>query len=130
MDTDREIRCRVAACLEPGADGKEWSFYVLNDSQVPLDRVVLKTFGHEWGDDGPAIQLDVEVNHIAPGGNALIWRDNDDEMRMWLTLLIEAGGRKAQHMFEFPMLYKRKGQLPMVAELGKPGWVVSATGTP
>jgi hypothetical protein len=48
MTEPDEIRCLVAACPEPLGDDKEWSFYLLNDDSRPLNRVVLKTFGHEW----------------------------------------------------------------------------------
>lgn len=120
------IRCRVAACLERLGDGKEWSFYLLNDGGAPLDLVVLKTFGHEWGDAGYAKHPGVEVADVAPGAGRLIWRDNDDEFRMWLTLLVRAGDREVELLAELPMLYRRKSDLPLVAGLDKPGWVVPA----
>ena len=121
-----EIRCRVAACPEPLGDGKEWSFYLLNDGRVPLDLVVLKAFGHEWGDFGHTEHPDVTVTDLAPGASAVIWRDNDDELRMWLTLLVRVRGREVELLLEFPMLYRRKGDLPLVPGLAKPGWAVSA----
>lgn len=126
MEVNDEIRCRVAACPEPFGDGKEWSFYLLNDGGAPLDEVVLKTFGHEWGDYGHATHPDVRVNSLAPGASALIWRDNDEELRMWLTLLVRSRGREVELLIEFPMLYRRKADLPLVDGLAKPGWAVSA----
>ncbi len=126
MEENDEIHCRVAACPEHLGDDKEWSFYLLNDSRSPLDVVVLKTFGHEWGDVGHTEHPNVKVTDVAPGANALIWRDNDDELRMWLTLLVRVHEREVEFLLEFPMLYKRKGNLPVVAGLAKPGWAVSA----
>jgi hypothetical protein len=121
-----EIRCRVAACPEHLGDGQEWSFYLLNDGRLPLDEVVLKAFGHEWGDMGHTKHPDVRVADVAPGASALIWRDNDDEFRMWLILLVRVRDREVELLLEFPMLYRRKGNLPLVAGLAKHGWVVSA----
>lgn len=127
MEENDEIRCRVAACPEPLGDDKEWSFYLLNDGRVPLDEVVLKAFGHEWGDMGPTKHPDLKFTDLSPGASALIWRDNDDEFRMWLTLLVRVRGREVELMLEFPMLYsKSKGDLPLVDGLAKRGWVVSA----
>lgn len=121
---EREIRCRVAACPEMLGDDKEWSVYLINDGSRTLERVLLKTFGHEWGDFGDAIHPNVEVTDVAPGTHALIWRDNDHELRMWLTVAVRIDGDETDFLVEFPMLYKRKGQLPLVEPLGKPGWIV------
>jgi hypothetical protein len=46
------IRCRVAACPEVLNDGKEWSFYLINDSAVALDWALLHEIQYEWGDIG------------------------------------------------------------------------------
>jgi len=77
-----EIRCRVAACPEAVGDDNEWSFYLLNDSCMPLDEVVLTTFGHEWGDFGDAGHPDMKLVNVRPGESVLIWRGNDEELRM------------------------------------------------
>lgn len=121
-----EIRCRVAACPESLGDGKEWSFYLLNDGRAPLDLVVLKAFGHEWGDFGRTEYPGVQVADLAPGANALIWRDDDDELRMWLSLLVRVRDREVELLLELPLLYRRKANLPLVEGLAKPGWAVSA----
>jgi hypothetical protein len=124
-DSD-DIRCRVAACPEYLGDGNAWSFYLLNDGAVPLDSVVLTTFGHEWGDVGHAKYPEATVTHVAPGTSSLIWRDNDDELRMWLGLRVLAGDRETELIAEFPLLYSRKDSLGLIAGLGKPGFVVPA----
>ena len=121
-----EIRCRVAACPEALGDDMEWSFYLFNDGSMPLDVVVLKTFAREWGDIGDTNHPNVKITNVGAGANVLIWRDNDEELRMWLELLVRVQNREAALVVEFPMLYKRRGILPLVADLGKPGWVVSA----
>jgi hypothetical protein len=121
-----EVRCRVAACPEALGDDKEWSFYLLNDGRSPLDEVVLKAFGHEWGDMGRTEHPCLKFTDLAPGASALIWRDNDDEFRMWLTLAVRTRDREVELLFEFPMLYRRKNSLPLVDGLAKPGWATSA----
>jgi len=130
MDAVVPLRCRVAACPESRDDGKEWSFYLVNDTSLPFDRVVLKTFGHEWGEMGSATHPNVQVRDLAPGASTLIWRDNDEEMRMWLTVLVKAGNREAELMIEFPLLYRRKDSLRLVADIGKCGWEAVAEANP
>ena len=117
-----EIRCRVAACPENLGDGNEWSFYLRNDSDEPFDSVVLTAFGHEWGDSGHTVHPDKHFCDLAPGANVLIWRDNDEELRMWMAVRVRVGERESELLLEFPYLYRRKGELPVVDWLAKPGW--------
>jgi hypothetical protein len=127
MTKANNIRCRVVACPEAFEDGKSWSFYLINDSDEVLDVAVLETFGHEWGDFGNSVHPEVKVTDLAPGNNALIWRDDDEELRMWCTLKVQVAAREAELLFEFPILYKRRsGGLPVVQSLGKPGFAVAA----
>jgi hypothetical protein len=127
MAKSGDIRCRVVACPETFDDGKSWSFYLINDGDAPLDAAVLETFGHEWGDFGDSVHPDVKVTDLASGKSTLIWRDNDEELRMWLTLKVHVAACEAELLFEFPMLYRRRnGGLPIVQSLGKPGFAVAA----
>ena len=41
---------------------------------------------------------------IGAGESVLIWRDNDEELRMWMGLLVRVGNREAALLVEFPML--------------------------
>ncbi len=50
MKEDKRIRCRMAACREAPVDDKEWHFYLINDSDAPLDSAVLYHVSTEWGD--------------------------------------------------------------------------------
>src|SRR5258706_13818893 len=125
MATSESIRCRVAAChVGRGA----WEFFLINDSDAPLDRAVLKRVMYEWGDIGNSKVVDVQVPGLAPGAHALIWRDDDDcaEMRVELSVQVCRGIREGRLTFEFPLLYKMKRQLSLVAGLDKAGWQVSA----
>lgn len=119
------IRFRLAACPESIGDGKGWSFYLLNDSDIALDSVLLKTFGHEWGGVSHTEHPNVQVTGLPPGAHVRLWRDNDDEVRMWATLIVRVGASEAEWEASFPLLYKRVDELTVVAGLGKPGWEAS-----
>ena len=127
MTSAQQIRCRVAACREALNDGKEWSFYLINDSAMPLDVAELHAIGYEWGDSGSSEAADVRVTGLAPGAHALLWRDDGSgaELRMELSLRVSVGGREVPLRFEFPKLYLQRN-LQRVEGLGMPGWQVAA----
>jgi len=129
MNKSEPIRCRVAACREVLDDGKEWSFYLINDSKAPLDSAVLDQISYEWGDLGNNELADVQVTGLGAGAHALVWRDDGSgaELRMDLSLVVRIGDREVRLLFEFPKLY-RKTSLPLVEGLGKPGWQEAAEG--
>ena len=125
MGTSELIRCRVVACqVGPG----RWEFYLINDSDAPLDWAALKRVLYEWGDMGNSEAVDVQVRDLAPGAHALIWRDDDDcaEMRVELSVQVRMGTREGRLTFEFPLLYKLTHKLTLAAGLDKAGWPVSA----
>ena len=121
------IRCRMAACREDLDDGKEWSFYLLNDGQSALDSAVLHEIGYEWGDMGSSETPDVRIGDLAPGAHALVWRDDGSgaELRMELSLRARVRGREVRLRFEFPKLYNQRNPR-LVSGLGKLGWQVGA----
>jgi|GEM_PF-2291325 len=119
MENNERIRCRVAACREAMNDGNEWSFYLINDSEVAFD-VVLEEISYEWGDIPSSEEMDVCFTNLSPNAHALIWRD-DGELRIYLLLKVRLSDRQECLRFEFPKLY-RKNNLPVVQSLGKSGW--------
>ena len=127
METSPHVRCRIAACRESLQDGNEWSFYLINDGDRPLDLAVLEEVSYEWGDTGSSEPGRTRVKDLAPGAHALVWRDDGSgaELRMELSLRVQLGEREAQLRFEFPKLYTMSG-LPVVDGLGKSGWQVAA----
>jgi len=129
MENSEPIRCRVAACREALDDGKEWSFYLINDSAAPLDFAVLYEIGYEWGDLGNTEAADVRVTGLAPGAHALIWRDDGSgaELRMDLSLRVGVRDREVRLHFQFPKLYLQRN-LQLVDSLGMPGWRVAGEG--
>jgi hypothetical protein len=129
MGNNGPICCRVAACRESLDDGKEWSFYLINDSDLTIDLAVLNNVGYEWGDWGNNEITNVRITNLLPGAHAIIWRDdgNGVELRMELTLLLQVRGREMRLQFEFPKLYRRSN-LPIIDILGKPGWQENAKG--
>ena len=119
------IRCRVAACRE--ALGK-WNFYLLNDSNDPLDLAVLYEIGYEWGDFGNSDPVDVRVTDLSPGEHALVWSDDGSgaELRMELVFRVRLHGREAEMRFEFSKLYRLADEhLKPVKGLGKHGFQVA-----
>ena len=129
MENSEPIRCRVAACREALDDGKEWSFYLINDNAAPLDFAVLYEIGYEWGDSGNSEAADVRVTGLTPGEHALIWRDDGSgaELRMDLWLRVGVRGREVRLHFQFPKLYLQRN-LQLVDSLGMPGREVAAEG--
>jgi hypothetical protein len=129
MPANGSVHCRVAACRESLNDGREWSFYLINDGAAPIDLAVLSEIDYEWGDFGNSETEDVTVADLAPGANALIWRDDGSgaELRMTLNLRLHVQGREVSLQFEFPKLYRLR-DLPAVDGLGKPGFAVTAEG--
>lgn len=123
-----KIRLRVAACHEAREDGKTWSFYVINDSDVVLDSVSLESVAHEWGDVSHGKAPDFRVRDLSPGEHALIWREDEDEFRIDLSVLVRSGTRQVRLTFEFPKLYQQHQNLRRVPGLGrfKRGWCASA----
>ena len=114
------IRCRMVACRDKG---DSWSFYLVNDNNFSLDEAILYEVNYEWGDWQTSESTDVHIVGLAPGGNAMMWRDDGSgaELRMELCLRVQHAGRVAQMKFEFPTLYRKK-DLPVIDDLGRPGW--------
>lgn len=113
----------MAACRESLNDRKEWSFYLINDSDTHIDSAVLSTIWYEWGDLATKESVCSRVNNLAAGEHALIWRDNGDgtEFRMTLSIRACVGEREVNLNFEFPKLYHLTNAKP-VRGLDKPGW--------
>ena len=129
MENTEPIRCRMAACREALDDGKEWSFYLINDNDVALDLAVLYAVSTEWGDVGNSEATDVRVMGLAPGAHALMWRDDGSraEFRVELSLHVQVLDREVLMQFEFPKLYRLRNP-QLVDGLGKPGWQIAAEG--
>ncbi len=103
-------------------DGKRWAFYLINKSSEPVESVVLKEVGYEWGDIGNTKNPDSQFGPLAPDKCVEIWRDDDSaaELRMWLTLLIRRAGVTRTLTVEFPKLYlvKTLATIPVLNKLG------------
>jgi hypothetical protein len=120
------ISCRMVACREALDDGKEWSFYLINDTAYVVDSVVLYQVCYEWGDFGSSEAADVRVSGLAPRAHALLWRDDGSGAELNMDLLVRwcAANNEMRLRFEFPKLY-RKRALPVVAGLDKAGFAVA-----
>ncbi len=129
MTLPDNILCRVVACPERLGDGQSWSFYLLNDTQVPFEEVVLHQVGYEWGGAGNYHATDVRMTNLAPTHHALLWRDDGEgaELRIQLSLSVKLGARQARLKFDFPKLYRIKS-FPFVEGFGRKGWPIAAKG--
>ncbi|HEX8250947.1 MAG TPA: hypothetical protein VF599_22425 [Pyrinomonadaceae bacterium] len=129
MNNSEPLRFRLVACREALDDGKQWSFYLMNDSRLRIDSAVLYEIGYEWGDTGSSEAANMLINALDSGAHALIWRDDGSgaELRMQMFLRVRISNREMKLDFEFPKLYLQRN-LKMVDELGKPGWQVNAEG--
>jgi hypothetical protein len=126
MKSTLPMSFRIAACPEISDQGHEWSFYVINDSNVPLDRIVLETFEHEWGIHSDISHPNVEITNVASGAHAFLWREKDNEFRMLLYLCVHSGEGETRYYVKFPTLYSRRNELPLLDELNKSGWAAPA----
>lgn len=117
----------MVAC--PLGDSARWQFYLINDGEAPLNSAVLSRVSYEWGNQGHSEEVAARVDNLACGAHAFLWTDDSSggELRMELPVRVRAGGREVTLVFFFPMLYKKK-DLPLVAELGRPGWREVAEG--
>lgn len=124
MSASDIFQCRAAACVERLDDGKEWSIFLLNDENFIFDRIQLISFGHSGGGDGSFEETDLEIHDFPAGKWIHVWRDDDFEMRMHMTILIEAYERRQKLMADFPKLYRRKKSLLPFDGIGLPGFVI------
>ena len=113
----------MVACRESLNDGKQWSFYLINDSDTHIDSAVLNDIWYEWGDLANNESVSSHVTNLAAGEHALIWRDDGDgtEFRMVFSVIACIGEREVNLSFEFPKLYRQEHLKP-VRGLDKPGW--------
>ena len=124
MSEPNSISCRAAACIERLDDGKEWSICILNDESFAIDRVTLLSFGHSVGGSGSIEEIGLEIRDFPAGGWLRVWRDDDHEMRMYMTVLFEVRGQEHKLLADFPKVYRRKPNFPIVEPIGLPGVIV------
>ena len=114
--------CRLAVSREDLGDGKEWSFYLLNDMHCPVD-ATLDRISYEWGASEQSVNPACRA-HLQPKGFALLWREISDgaEVNMELAIRVRALGRSAALVFEIGKLYRKQAPTT-IEELGKLGWL-------
>jgi hypothetical protein len=112
-----KIRCRVSVRREDLNDGKTFSLYFINDSTFPLDHVIVRNVGTEWGALSDNHEINLHLQNLAPGAEARIWRDDDDaaELAMYACATVEAMGRRVALTFDITRSY-RKGNVEAEAE--------------
>ena len=122
MSDDLRLPCRIAACRDR-EDSASWSFFLINDSDVPFDAVELLEVVYNWGDYGNAESPNRRVAGPGPGAHVQVWDDDGSgaELQMDLVFRVFAAGRDARKRFELPRLYRLR-DLPLVDGLGRAGW--------
>jgi hypothetical protein len=111
-------RLRMVAC--PEADGL-WSFHLLNDSEAPVDAVVVKSVDYEWGDSGSSESPGTRTGSIPAGASAEVWRGDDGEMRLEVIVTVTQAGRSQDVTFSFGKIYTRRDALEVVPGFERPG---------
>ena len=88
----------------------EWAFYFVNDTDDPIDELVLARVGYEWGDTGNEKVLDRDLGALGPRRFVLAWRDDSDgaELRMDLGFRLMTSRGRASLTFEVGKLYRRR----------------------
>lgn len=109
MSSSVELKCRIVATREP--DSPLWSFYLINDGETAIETAELEAVKYEWGDQYRGGESPhVHIADLAPGGQALVWKDDgSSEMRTDLWLRFAHGGLQTWLLFEFPKLYRQRG---------------------
>lgn len=114
------LHVRIAACI---GETKDWDFFIINDNDYSLDRVLLRTVEHEWGDTSRISRPDAEIRDLASGEHALLWEEDDFEFRISLQLLMKAGAIEQSAEVRFGYLYRRVSEMVLLDELGRRGCV-------
>ncbi|MBX3431176.1 MAG: hypothetical protein KF779_16435 [Hyphomonadaceae bacterium] len=114
---------RVAACREDFGDGKEWSFYLINDGGLTFKWATLVKACYEWADHVTTEQVDARVSDLPAASHVLLWRTDGDGAEFRQNLLLEFASDQGEGSvwFEFPKLY-RKREFALVSQLQKRGW--------
>jgi hypothetical protein len=104
----------VAATPEEGS--LCWAFHFINDSDAPVQAVLLESVDYEWGDMGNSEAKGVRFGPIPPGGAVELMRETDTEVRTSVTL--EVDGKRC--VAEFGKLYRPGGPYPVIPVLNRP----------
>jgi len=130
MSSKPSVACRLVACREQLEDGKDWSFYLINDSVAPFRDVFLERVSSEWGSMHAVEVANVSHGDIEVGGHGLLWRDDGSgaEFRMSAHVRLESAALTVVLSFDIPKLYRRR-ELPIVTGLGKTGLQVLPSDT-
>jgi len=97
----------VAVCYEPQMPIKKWAFYFINNTDAPIEALILKRVEYEWGDMGSVTAVNESLGALPERSFHLAWRDDEDEMRIEMIFQARTSRGEEQLNFELPMLYKR-----------------------
>lgn len=111
----------AAMPLEPPVDGKCFAFYVINDTKVRIDRVVVEAVSYEWGDFGNSETLDLDCGPVAPGAALEVYRETDTEVRTAITLRVRDASGERRVLAEVGRLYYPPSGVETIPVLNRAG---------
>jgi hypothetical protein len=119
----------LAARYEP-VGGNDWAFYFINNTDIPLESLVLEHVDYEWGDMGNSQDVNRQVGPVKARGVLLAWRDDSDAAELRTDLTFQARSARGQHgmTFEFPKLYRNTENSLTAPLLGKARHVARPSG--
>ena len=112
----------AATPLVPPVAGRCWAFHFVNDSDEPIESLLLQQVDYEWGDMGGGSSPQARFGPVAPRTAVEIWRDDNNaaELSTSLQLLVRGASGERTITAEFGKLYRVK-QLTPIAVLGRDG---------
>ena len=113
----------VAATPIDPPDGEWcWRFHFVNNSEEPVESVVVDRVDYEWGDMGNGEAVGAWFGPVPPRSSVEIYKEIDTEVRTSLTLTVRGPAGSQRIVAEFGKLYSTPGNvvpIPIVDRLGK-----------
>ena len=111
----------AAVPIIPPDRGRYWAFYIVNDSNQPIEAIVVESVEYEWGDIGNSERIDTRFGPIAPNSFVEVYRETDTEVRTALTLRVNGAEGPQRTIAKVGRLYARPSGLEPLPILGRDG---------
>lgn len=90
-------------------NASEWEFFFVNDTDQPVEEVVLEEVSYEWGDTGNSTEVGKSLGPVAPRSFVAAWIDDSDAAELRMDLKFRMGDRTVR--FELPKLYRLRSEV-------------------
>lgn len=111
----------AATPIDPPEGDLCWRFHFVNDSDEPIESVVVESVDYEWGDSGNGRRVGTRFGPIPARTSLEIFKETDTEVRTSLTLRVRGPGGEQSVVAEFGRLYRLSGVLAPIPILDRPG---------